>query len=287
MRARLLVLLLALPLAGALSGCLGATESPVRLTPYVALVEAEPGRVTEFGIHVDNGSPFREDLAVRVDGLPRNWTAGGAASLVVDGRTTTQLVVNVTPAADAAFGLHRLRLRVGDAATDLYVRVSTLGDEAARAGVGAQVYTVGYWDNGTIFYTNMREVRDNAALPWHRLSEDADENASFEPIRAYVGGGDEPVPEPYNSSGYVKLIPGFDARLRSNGGMRGGETLTVRIPPEEAYTRPGREDHPLYGDALTFVIHVASVDVLPAPEICSPGREVCVVDPRPGVPSAP
>lgn len=278
---RVALLLVASVLAVAVSGCVGASDSATRVTPFTALVTAEPGRPVEVALLVENRSPFREALDVRADGLPVNWSFASEfnGSLVVNGQSSSTVVVSLTPAEGTSFGPRSVRLRVGDGAADVVVHVADLGREHARAGVGAQVLTVGFWDNGTVFYTNMKEVRDNARLHWVTLDEDARDDENMVPIKMFVGGKrGEPVPEPYNSTGYVNLIEGFDERVRTgNGGMRGGETLVARIPPEKAYTRPGNEEHRLYGEALNFVIRVVSVDVLQDNRVlpCPPGTPVC------------
>ena len=122
-----------------------------------------------------------------------------------------------------------------------------------------QLHTVGVWPNGTIFYTNWKAVVDGGAAPDVDLSPD--EPADYEPLKVYVGGerGKRP-PEPYNRSGYVNVIPGFDAALP---GLKAGHVRAVRIAPEDAYTRAGNEKHRLFGDPLAFIIRAASVDVLP------------------------
>jgi hypothetical protein len=44
-----------------------------------------------------------------------------------------------------------------------------------------------------------------------------------------------------------------------------GSRIVTRIAPEDAYTQPGREDHPLYGDAIVFLIELADVVDAPCP----------------------
>jgi len=97
---------------------------------------------------------------------------------------------------------------------------------------------------------------------------DGNDTSNDRPLKVYVGGQrGTPPPEPYNSTGYLPVIPGFDARLRDAGdgsGMVAGETLAVRVPKEQAYTIPGNEAHVLYGEDLNFLVRIVTVDVLAA-----------------------
>lgn len=262
-----LLLLLALPLV--LPGCLSAVGAGVTVVPFLDLQAAPPGGLTEFAL------ALRADRAARVDleavDAPDGWEVTLERASAEAHPEGTTVVVAVTPAADAAYGLHYVRLKIGPRETFLAVEVQDVGDVPLRPGLGALVRTVGYWDNGTVFYTNMKEVRDNAGLRSVNLGEEEPTEADYEPLKVYVGGrrGEAP-PEPYNASGYVPVIEGFDARLR---GMREGETLVARLAPEQAYTRPGNEEHVLYGDALNFVVQVTRVDDLGAPPDC--GLPVC------------
>lgn len=277
---RLLALALAFAFVGA--GCLGATDSSVRLEPYAAIVRAEPGRPTEVAAFVNNTGAFRVDLDLAVRGLPEGWTftVWPNGSLVVDGRASAFAIWSLEPPAGARHGPVALTLVAGDGTADVVVDVRDLGREHARAGVGVAVRTAGFYQNGTVFYSNMKEVRDNAGIPWHQLGPDAKSDAAMEPLKVYVGGKRRtPPPEPYNSTGYSPVIEGFDERLRTgNGGMRAGETLVVRIPREKAYTLPGNEAHVLYGFDLAFVIEVVSVDELPSDDgrVCVPSSPVCL-----------
>lgn len=284
--ARFAALALALALAFAGLGCLAATDSSVKLAPFTGIVRAEPGRATEIAAFLNNTGAFRADLDLAVEGLPEGWTftAWPNGSLVVDGRETAFAIWSLAPPAGAPHGPQPLTLVAGSARADVVVDVRDLGRTHARAGVGVQVRTVGFYENGTVFYSNMKEVRDDPAIAWHVLSEDAKSDAAMEPLKVYVGGKRRtPPPEPYNSTGYSPVIEGFDERLRTgNGGMRAGETLAVRIPSGKAYTLPGNEDHVLYGFNLSFVIEVVSVDNLPARSgvVCVPSTPVCVPPPR-------
>ena len=142
---------------------------------------------------------------------------------------------------------------------------------------GALVRAAGFWENGTLFYTNMPEV-DQASFEgkpwpragWYRFAGDS-------PLQVHVYGEDEeeipphwghssifPFDDPLAPSPtrYATTIPGF------NEALKGLSTTTMwagRIAPEDAYTRPGFEGHRLYGQALVFLVRIEAVADHPCP----------------------
>jgi len=143
--------------------------------------------------------------------------------------------------------------------------------EQAQAGQGAHVLTAGFWENGTLFFTNMVTV-DQAPLPragWY-------EWGGAEPLPVYVYDQDSSErPALWNPTGgtplqgiaplpaYSTTIPGFNEALK---GLSTTTTRVVHVAPEDAYTRPGYEDHPLYGDAVVFLIKLVEVSDAPCPD---------------------
>jgi hypothetical protein len=278
-----LVFAFALALGGSVVGCFGPATSPVKVVPYAKLNDAQPGRGTEFAFYVASTLAFKQTLPVRIADKPQNWTfESETKDITVLGSRSTSLLVRITPDRNATFGPHAVGILVGDTRADVVVNVKDLGKEPLRAGVGAQVGYVLWYDNGTLVETNEKVVADQAGLAWARLDNSTPD---YTPLKIYVGGhrGTAP-PEPYNSSGcdtapcYHPVISGFDRRLRDAGdgsGMVAGETLAVRVNASDAYTYPGNEKHPLYGQNLNFLIRVVSVDVLTARSctlpVCPPG----------------
>ena len=61
---------------------------------------------------------------------------------------------------------------------------------------------------------------------------------------------------------YFTTIKGFNEALK---GLSTNAARVVHIPPQDAYTIAGNEDHPLYGDALIFYIRVLEVHDVPCP----------------------
>ena len=258
-------LALALAPALALSGCV-ERSSPVEVTPFYVLNDAEPGRPTEFAFFLRSTSPFKQELDVRAE-APEGWEAKAEVdNLTIRGRATTSLIVTVTPAEDASYEPHDVNVYVGDTRARVIVNVRDLGREPLRANVGTTLYYVLWYANGTLASTNDAALHNRSALGQAVL----DGNETFsEPLKVYVGGqrGTDP-PEPYNATGYRPVIAGFDEELQRGGpgqsGMIAGETLAVRIPKEKAYTIEGNEDHVLYGEDLNFLIRIVTVDQLVA-----------------------
>ena len=232
--------------------------------PYYVINDAQPGRETEFAFFLRSTSPFKQDLDVTFDG-PEGWTFESESQNVsLRGRATGSLIVGITPDRNATHEPRQVGVFVGDTRVDVIVNVRDLGREPLRSGMGTQLYYVLWYANGTLASTNDPALRNRPALGDALL--DGNDTSFDEPLKVYVGGQrGVPPPEPYNGTGYSPVIAGFDARLRNAGdgsGMVAGETLAVRIPKEQAYTVEGNEDHVLYGEDLTFLIRIVTVDIL-------------------------
>lgn len=142
-------------------------------------------------------------------------------------------------------------------------------------GQGILVRTGGFWVNGTSFYTNHAGIDADELIPKGYLGE----YGGDEPLKVYVYAEGETVPpKRYQDAGYVMTIPGFNAALK---GLPVGTARFAYLEPEDAYTREGREDHPLYGDALVFWIE--AVELVDEPCL-APAGPVCDL---PGVPPLP
>lgn len=145
-------------------------------------------------------------------------------------------------------------------------------------GKGTHVLTAGFLEDGRLFYTNMAEVDASGAprVDWYEWS-------GADPLPVYVYDQDRSEQPPHWKApsrlappnpgspalqtaegeagvGYFTTIKGFNEALKT---MSTTTQRVVRIAPADAYTLPGYEEHPLYGEALVFVIDV--VDVVDAP----------------------
>lgn len=255
--------LIALAFVLLLAGCV-ERSSPVEVTPYYVINDAQPERATEFAFFLKSTSPFKQELDVRFEG-PEGWTfESETPNLTLRGRSTTSLVVRVTPEANATYEPQDVSVFVGDTRARVIANVRDLGREPLRSGMGAQVYYVLWYANGTLASTNDPALRNRPEIGDAVL--DGNDTSGDQPLKVYVGGQrGVPPPEPYNGTGYRPVIAGFDARLRDAGdgsGMVAGETLVVRVPKEQAYTIEGNEEHPLYGEDLNFLVRVVTVDTL-------------------------
>lgn len=162
--------------------------------------------------------------------------------------------------------------------------------DLAEVGQGVRVLTAGFWENGTLFYTNMQGVHDSE-IPragWY-------EWGGADPLAVYVYDRDrterpaywaaptsqrpphDPLGPPFDDAeatavgtaagaegtagiGYSPTIKGFNEALK---GLSTTTSRVVWVAPEDAYTLAGNEAHVLYGDAVVFLIRV--VEVVPAP----------------------
>ncbi len=149
--------------------------------------------------------------------------------------------------------------------------------ERVQAGEGAVVNTVGVWENGTSFYTNLERFHERGDLPRGY----ADEEVDVDPLNVYVYEEDsDEMPQRYEQEGFVTTIPGFNENLKGHPLV--GATIT-HLAPEEAYTREGYEDHELYGDALVFYVEVEEAREVP----CSIPEPICSVPDPPETPAGP
>lgn len=153
----------------------------------------------------------------------------------------------------------------GANSTDVALAEPVEPDQRAEPGKGVLVRTVGWWTNGTSFYTNHQRYHDED-LPQGYLGP----FDGSEPLKVYVynESGDE-MPERYNESGYVTTIPGFNEALKGIPTVGG---RLAYLEPDQAYTRDGYEEHPLYGDPLVFYIEAVEVRSVP----CEVPQPVCM-----------
>lgn len=163
----------------------------------------------------------------------------------------------------------------GGTTTNTLIVVPTGGGDAVSPGHGVEVYTAGFWTNGTLFYTNMHRVQFDDAIP-HPDGGELGQWPGGEalPVYVYDGSRDE-MPARYEEAGYFTTIRGFNEALK---GMVEGQSRVARLAPEDAYTRPDARDHALYGDELVFYIELVRIADVP----CEVPEPVCEVPRPPG-----
>lgn len=165
--------------------------------------------------------------------------------------------------------------------TDLSVAGRVLGPvpgEVASPGQGVYVYTAGFWENGTLFYTNIGRIDNDTSFPragWY-------ESSGHEPLQVYVyDQSRDEVPDQWNACApegapvaecaweYGTTIEGFNEALK---GLSTTTFRVVHLAPEKAYTVDGNEDHVLYGDPLIFFLWITNVVDVPCHESLARSR---------------
>jgi hypothetical protein len=143
--------------------------------------------------------------------------------------------------------------------------------DRAEPGQGAHVYTAGFLEDGTLFYTNIKAIDhdDWPRTDWYAWEGDDplpiyvyDQDRSEEPAYWHDPQSGTPLAGTVPGVGYYTTIPGFNEALK---GLSTNTVRVVRMEPEEGYTRAGNEDHPLYGEPLVFYIKVEAVVPAPCP----------------------
>ena len=286
--------------AGAAAGCLGPmdAECPARppfATPVVdgKYMQTDPAQAWQTVVLAppDDGGRTTE-LAWNTS---RGWLAHGT-DLSAPGEGRLQ-VATVTPGDGKGEARLDYAVRTDLPSCRNTQRGSLHWDlavpergEGALPGQGVHVMTAGFFENGTLFYTNIPEVDTDPNWPrvsWYKWEGD-------QPLPVYVydrDRGEQPqawksassavaqVPKTGSPAdgelakraqeadeefglGYFTTIPGFNEALK---GLSTTTTRVVRLAPEEAYTRPGNEGHDLYGHPIVFYIKVLDVVSSPCP----------------------
>jgi hypothetical protein len=257
--------------SGLLAGCLGpgepaACEAGSLHTPWVdgAYLRTDPRSTWDTLVLAQGGDDPAPSAA------PSGWSVA-SERISPDGGGNLS-VLRVTPgqgmgALDLAYAYDDCEgPRSGTIHWDL---AEPREGKSARPGQGVHVYTAGFWENGTLFYTNIKSVdHDWPHAGWYGW-EGADplpvyvydKDRSEQPAYWKDAAGTTPVAGEAGL-GYFTTIPGFNEALK---GLSTDTVRVARLTPEQGYTRAGNEDHPLYGDALVFYIKVVDVVDLPCP----------------------
>ncbi len=204
------------------------------LTTSADVRAAEPGGDVGFVLLVTNLGNVADIVDVETTLPSAAWSSAvEPVALSLGPGTTGVSVLRVTAPAGAALITHDLTVSVQSrgspttgASRDLEVVVIQLADQTAATGDKVQV-------DYTLWLTDGTEK--DSSIP------------RGVPLKVYVGPTD---PDPGDE--YTQVIEGFWEAIR---GMKPGETVAVRIPPEKAYS-----SGELAGQTLIFAIELLSID---------------------------
>lgn len=254
-----------------LGGCIAGNESPphapfevyeYRYAGDDVFVEGHP-----YGFVARIHNPTSTPITVQVDGLgavsewgpllaedgwakdtpDAPWVLNGSASILFLFQATDDTLAEER----VGFSVH-----ADNGATATFDRNVTI--QSASTGVSAgdhvQTATVGLWLNGTSFYTNIADLNDDPDFPAGYDRGDFD--GAPLPVYVYDANSDE-QPDGSIDTCHFTTIKGYNALLKTQA----TDSTNARfLTPEEGYTRPGAEDHFLYGDALVFLNTVVAHD---------------------------
>lgn len=284
---------LVLLLSGMLAGCLTAGPWDDCVSQGSVMAPKLAGKYVETA----PGTAWQTVLLVPADhaGLDTlSWSASPGWSATSEPLATPEFQrVTIQPGQDAGNATWSFELRHdhGDCTevqrgSIAWQLANPEASRAAQPGQGVHVMTAGFLDNGTLFYTNIPEIDTDERwprVPWYAWEGDMplpvyvyDQDRAEQPAYWKAPSALLPKGTPVDSQlhelgmeadwatglGYYTTIPGFNAALK---GLPATTTHVVRMAPGEGYTRPGNEEHPLYGEALVFLIKVLDVVDAPCP----------------------
>ncbi len=209
-----------------------------------------------------------------VGGLRTTLEPGEAALVVMQVRAYANETV--------PWGGFRVHTMDGDtrvATADIERQVTVMEGRSVTAGDHVQTATIGMWVNGTSFYTNIAALNDDPEFPagYNRSEFGGD------PLPIYVYQNDRSEqPAGSRDTCHFTTIRGYNDLLLQQGEHG---TSARFLEPEEAYTRDGAEDHPLYGDAMVFLNTIVSHDGATTVEDRAPNPGGACYDPRNVIPA--
>lgn len=219
--------------------------------------DADPGRSTYYAIVVKNTGNGEDNITLSYNEshLPINWDISFEFdSIEIPAFGSEVVICNITTDQNTAKGRYDIDIIAsggGELRTSVRLNTSLIRDfedVTLEIGDNAQVNYIGTLTDGLIFDTSHSYVALSSDYP---KTEDFSVMPTYYPLKIYVGPGNT---DPDPTDEYTSVIEGF---WEGVVGMKVGETIVVRIPPEKAYNSEG---HPLQGKTLIFEITLVSID---------------------------
>lgn len=234
-------------------------------------------------VHVDLGRAGQETVSYRQD--PGSGRAPEGPQARLAGGEAHAWLLNVHRADDAP-GVAVAPVVDGTPRPDQALHVALAHRQAlgkpVSPGDHVRTVTVGVWTNGTAFYTNSPVLLQDPDFP---AGGHIDRQAALDeaaPLDVYVYDLDRSEqPAASKDTCHFTTVPGYNDLLKHQA--EGGAGVRF-LAPGEGYTRPGNEDHFLYGDALVFLNVVVSHEGTTGPQDGLPDPQGECFDPGNVVP---
>lgn len=218
----------------------------VGLQPVIKEKKAEAQRPVTFAVVLKNEGNVRDAIGVRAV-VPSGWSCSVNERPVVPAGTGRVVFVTVTP-GQGATGTHDVDLvatsawnGTAEAATKVKVTIATLG-RAVKDGDSVTANYAGFLPDGRLFDTSMEAVGTDTAMPKFETPGGWSGKTQYSPFPFTVGGG---------------VIQGFTDLAKT---AKEGETVTMRIPKEDAYAQGNMYQRPLTGRDLVFELEIVKIN---------------------------
>lgn len=213
--------------------------------------EVDAGNYTEFIIIVKNTGNSIDQIKLKMHGQPDNWDIefekkdvrtkpGSSFVSILNISVTASNVGKSYPLSVTATSSNN---PTKEDSLTVFVNITKMTGERTKKGKSVEVDYIGcYATNGTIFDTSIEKV--------------AKASPNFDELKAKHSAGFDPFSLKAGESG---AIEGF---MNAVVGMKIGETVVTRIPPEQAYgsDQDPQNTHPLAGETLIFQIVLREIN---------------------------
>jgi cyclophilin family peptidyl-prolyl cis-trans isomerase/FKBP-type peptidyl-prolyl cis-trans isomerase 2 len=220
----------------------------------VAQKNATPGRPVTFAVVLENAGDVRDEVTLDAT-VPEGWSCATDGRQLVPAGTARVAFLTLTPTGGAV-GETSIPLRAlsawsgaSEADTSVDVAIAAPG-VAVRDGDTVVADYAGFLPDGRLFDTSIAAVAHDPAMPKLDTPGGWVPRASYDPLSFTVGDACQAHAPP------DCVVPGFSTLARS---ARVGETVTMRIPAEDAYPTGDVYQAPLTGRDLVFELKVLRI----------------------------